>query len=361
MVKSGIGSMARYVGTACCGLKTPRTIFSVRIISKSDRYGGGLMLKKILFNVTMLLTIFSLISCGGGDGGYVGTKVGLIGGAEIQFTIHNATQDTLYVYNYPFKEQIATQPITLPPSKTLQLPLQTNSEMRLYFSNRRLTNTIEQGKAPDVFNYYSDATATYSFMEYLYEPLSSRYTVDLSYIDEYSYPVTVNFSKVPSTYTGCQSGFEYGFSSLSSAKAALKQQTDYRWDALIWPAQVVTVWNNGDYPQNMDRIIGPNKVWPSSGNWVPDSYAAFLTSLPLDGNQLFGAGTTNWVGWQNLAENSNPSPSATGYVKALHSIAPADKSGKYGFFCYPNDNATGEFTWVPESTSCTITIYPHDK
>jgi hypothetical protein len=317
---------------------------------------------RLLLQVTVLMTIFSLVSCGGDDdGGQLGTYVGLTGAAGVQFTIKNATQDTLYVYNYPFAEQIATQPITLLPTKTLQLTLLTNPEMRIYFSNTRLTNTIEQGKAPDAFNYYSDATATYSFMEYLYEPLSSRYTVDLSYIDEYSYPITVHFSNVPSTYTGCESGFEYGFTSLTAVKAALKNQTDYQWNALIWPATVNTVWNNGDYPANMDRIIGPNKVWPSSGNWVPDSYNAFLTSLPPDGNQLFGAGNTNWGGWQTLAENSTPSPSGTGYVKALHSAATADKNGKYGFFCYPNDNATGEFTWVPDSTSCTITIHPHDK
>jgi hypothetical protein len=60
-------------------------------------------------------------------------------------------------------------------------------------------------------------------------------------------------------------------------------------------------------------------------------------------------------------EFSAQSRSGTGYVKALHSTATADKNGKYGFFCYPNDNATSEFTWVPESTSCTITIHPHDK
>ncbi|HOP39462.1 MAG TPA: beta-1,3-glucanase family protein [Geobacteraceae bacterium] len=322
------------------------------------------MLTKIRCCVTLLIGIFSLVSCGGGDADYVenvGSYVGLTGATDVHFTIKNATQETLYVYNYPYEEQIATQSITLAPSETLQLPLLTNPEMRIYFSNTPLTNTIEQGKAPDVFNYYSDATATYSFMEYYYEPLSSRYTIDLSYIDEYSYPITINFTNVPSGYTGCVSGFEYGFSSLAAVKEALKQQTDYQWDALIWPAKVNTVWNSDDYPQNMDRIIGPNKVWPSSGNWVPDSYNAFLTSLPPDGNQLFSDSNTNWGGWQVLSDKSSPSPSDTGYVKALHSVANPDENGKYGFFCYPNDNATGEFTWVPESTSCTITIHPHDK
>ncbi|MRR55177.1 MAG: hypothetical protein EG822_11825 [Deltaproteobacteria bacterium] len=312
---------------------------------------------KMLLQVMVLMAIFSVASCGG----EAGKDVALTGAAEVQFTIINATSDTLYVYNYPFQEQLATQPITIPPAQTLQLPLLTNPEMRIYFSNKALSATIEQGKAPDAFNYYSDATASYSFMEYLYEPLSSRYTVDLSYIDEYSYPITVTFSKVPGTYTGCEEGFEYGFTSLAAVKAALQAQQDYQWGALIWPATVKTVWNSDDYPQNMNRIIGPNKVWPSSGNWVPDSYAAFLSSLPQSGNQLFGIGTTNWEGWQTLAERAVPGPAGTGYVTALHSAATPDTRGKYGFFCYPNDNAAGEFTWVPEATLCTITIYPHDK
>jgi hypothetical protein len=318
---------------------------------------GGVMLREIVLYVTLVMMVFSLVSCGGEDE----KSAELTGKAVVKFTINNATNDTLYLYNYPFQQQTPTPPITLSPSQTLQLPLLTNPEMRIYFANRALTDTIEQGKAPDAFNYNSDATATYSFMEYFYEPLSSRYTVDLSYIDEYSYPITVNFSNVPSSYTGCEAGFEYGFTSLAAVKDALKNQTDFQWDALIWPATVVTTWNSSDYPLNMNRIIGPNKVWPSSGNWVPDSYAAFLTSLPRDGIQLFGTGTTNWTGWQTLDENSSPSPSGTGYVKALHSAATADKNGKYGFFCYPNDNASGEFTRVPDTTLCTITIYPHDK
>jgi hypothetical protein len=351
--RKGVASAGEFI----CGV-------SVRsgFVSLSIRHGGGLMLAKLLLQVTLMVAIFSLASCGGdNDGEPLATYAGLTGAAEVQFSIKNATPDTLYVYNYPYHEQIATQPTSLPAGQTIQLTLLTNPEMRIYFSNTPLSDTIEKGTAPDAFNYYSNATATYSFMEYLYEPASSRYTVDLSYIDEYSYPITVTFSDVPSSYTGCQAGFEYGFTSLTAVKNALQQQTDYQWDALIWPAKVNTVWNSADYPANMDRIIGPNKVWPCSGNWVPDSYQAFLTSLPRDGSQLFSSTYTNWSGWQTLAGNSDPSPSATGYVKALHSAATADKNGKYGFFCYPNDNASGEFTWVPDSTTCTITVYPHDQ
>jgi len=51
----------------------------------------------------------------------------------------------------------------------------------------------------------------------------------------------------------------------------------------------------------------------------------------------------------------------TGYAKALHKAAKEDKSGKYGFFTYPEDNTSGEFTYVSDNAACVVTIYPHDK
>ncbi|HEX9022510.1 MAG TPA: beta-1,3-glucanase family protein [Geobacteraceae bacterium] len=321
------------------------------------------MLMKRVFLAILIVAVFNLSSCGGGDGGNGGPNAGLPGAANVRFTIVNATQETLYVYNFPDDGSgTKASPIPLAPSSKLQLPLLSSPQMRIYFSDQHLSNTIEKGSPPDVFNYSADATATYSFVEYYYEPSSSRYTIDLSYIDEFSYPITLTFSNVPSTYNGCVPGFEYGFTSLTAVKNALKSQTDYPWDALIWPAVVETDWNNGEYPQNMDRIIGPDKVWPNTGgHWVPHSYNAFTDKLPQDGRQLFSNITTNFSGWKILKETDNPSPSNTGYVKALHSAAKPDKNGKYGFFSYPTDNGTAEFTYVPDSTTCTITIYPHDK
>lgn len=324
--------------------------------------GGEFILRKKLFHALLLMTMFSLVSCGGGDGGYVGLHTGLTGGGTVKFTIINATSETLYVYNYPTLDNNPTTPVTLAPNHPLQLPLLVKPEVRIYFSNKPLSNSLEKGAQPDVFNFSKDATVTYSFMEYFYEPLYSRYNVNLSYIDDYSYPITIKFSNVPTSYTGCESGFEYGFTSLTAVKNALKSQTDYRWDALIWPAVVETDWDSDKYKGiTIDRIVGPNKVWPNSGgHWVPHSYDAFSASLPMDGHQLF-ISFTNWDGWQGLTQSDNPSPSGTGYVKALHSAAKADKNGNYGFYCYPKDDQTNVFAYVPDSTTCTITIHPHDK
>jgi hypothetical protein len=297
-----------------------------------------------------------------------GPSLFIDGGKSDVFTVINSTGKTVYVYNFPYLEPEAMQPaLTLEDDKSHQLSLVPDKSMRIYFADEKLANSIEQGKAPDVFNYNVDATVTYSFMEYKYEPSDSRYTVDLSYIDEFSYPLTVKFSDVPSTYTGCDADFEYGFTSLATVKENLKQQTDYSWDALIWPYKVKTTWNSENYPLGMDRIIGPNKVWAAQrsgtahgGPWVPHSYDAFMASLPWDGIQLFTS-VSNWNGWQNMTEADNPGPSHTGYAKALQQAAKADKNGKYGFFTYPRDNTSGEFTYVPDSATCTIIIYPYDK
>jgi len=250
---------------------------------------------------------------------------------------------------------------------------------RIYISDTELNKSLNNPStpaAPDPFNYHVDATAQYTFVEYNYNdpsnPTSANsYTIDLSYIDEYSYPVTLKFSNV-GTYTGCEEGHEYGFTSMNSVKNELKSISppvsgaEYAWDALIWPEIVNCTWDSASYPHGMVRIIGPNKVWlqnPGSviiGNWVPYSYLPFIQSLPGTGNQLFGgqgSTTSNWTGWENWVYTHNPSPSNTGYVKALHAAANKDKNGKYGFFCYPNDNTDGEFTYVPDSVKCTVTVY----
>jgi len=237
-----------------------------------------------------------------------------------------------------------------------------------------LNKSLNNGKnpaMPDPFNYNVDAAVQYSFVEYNYNdpssPASSNsYTVDLSYIDEYSYPLTLKFSNVGG-YTGCVENHEYGITSISCVKKALTLETKYAWNALIWPNTVKCQWNSSDYPKGMVRVIGPNKVWtqnPGSsigGPWVPDSYLSFIQSLPKTGTQLFSTKTvktTNWDGWENWKYTASPSPSNTGYVQALHSAASKDSNGKYGFFCYPRDNTDGEFTYVPDSVNCTITVYP---
>lgn len=315
--------------------------------------------------------------------------------ANNTITIVNNSGKPVYVYDWDMSLDTA---IAVPPvaggnplssaeagtGGTLSLTMQkahrpSVAARRIYISDKELNNSLNnQSKPamPDPYNYHVDATAQYSFVEYNHNDPSNHassnsYTIDLSYIDEYSYPVTLKFTNV-GTYTGCVEGHEYGLTSISKVKEALTALSppvngaEYAWDALIWPKIVKCEWNSESYPVGMVRIIGPNKVWSENPDstitqpWVPDSYLPFIQSLPSKGNQLFGGqtdSTNNYNGWENWKYTHNPSPSSTSYVKALQSTSNKDKNGKYGFFCYPNDNADGEFTYVPDPVKCTITVY----
>lgn len=110
-------------------------------------------------------------------------------------------------------------------------------------------------------------------------------------------------------------------------------------------------------------MVGPNKAWQfSQGSgispYAPENFWDFLRSLPKYGRQLFGSLGTNWDVWQ--FNGGQRQPSNTGYTKALHSVSQPDSRGKYGYFCYPEDNRDGEFTWMPTSIKPTVTIYPYD-
>ncbi len=286
----------------------------------------------------------------------------------MEITIENQSGEPIYVYGFNYGTPTSAQPVgdgnPLADQGQLNYSLEPNPKMRVYFSHQILSESVEIGKAPDPFNIHVDGSIMYTFIEYDYEPASSQYTIDLSYIDAFSYPVTLTFTNV-GNYQGCIEGFEYGFKSLQDVVTALGNQGDYDWSALVWPlTDVKTRWDQ--YPNGIYRIIGPNKSWGGQtddqykiGPWVPTSYLGFLNSLPKEGNQLFGSTTTNWDGWQNLTQAASPSPSDTGYVQALHNAATPDSNGKYGFFCYPKDNTAGEFTWLPESVNCKVTVYSY--
>jgi len=284
--------------------------------------------------------------------------------ATTQFTVSNQTGADLYIYDFNYSTPAAVTPLgggPVPSAGSLSVTLQPTAERRLYFAAKRLSESLELGVAPDPFNSGIDGSVMFSFAEYNYEPANSRFTFDLSYIDVFSYPVTVQFSNL-GTYTGAVANHEYGPTSLSEIETQLGAQTDYDWSALVWPlTNVVTKWPP-QFPNGIRRVIGPNKAWQgeladgSIGPWVPTTYEAFFSSLPKSGSQLFGS-QTNWQGWQDLTQSATPSPSSTGYVAAMHAAATADSNGKYGFFCYPMDNAAGEFTWVPDSATCLIAVY----
>lgn len=280
----------------------------------------------------------------------------------MNITITNTTASDVYVYNFGYGNPATVAPLGNGPlcsQASLQLSLTSATQMRIYVAADRLQNSLESTSnpcAPDPFNSNIDGIVLYSFAEYTYDATAAQYTIDVSYINEYSFPLTLTFTDVPKD-VAAQANFEYGFTSLAAVKTQLMAQTDYAWSALIWPHNPQTQWQPY-YPTGMNRIIGPLNAWsqqqatPAIGPWEPNSYQAFISSLPYDGTQLFSS-STNLDGWNQLISE----PTNTGYVQALHAAAIADSSGKYGFFCYPNDNTNGQFTDLPTTVGCTLKIY----
>lgn len=297
--------------------------------------------------------------------------------AEDHFTITNKSGFSVYIYDWdtsasPAKKTLPVQGADpLANGNSIKLSMQTVSNSgrggrRIYVSANELSQSLQGGPpsnkpaTPDAFTPWYDGGVMYSFLEYLYEPGNDRYTVDLSYIDEFSYPITIKFSG-DSSFSGYEENFEYGFKSLSEVKTALtKQSSTYPWGNLVWPKDNPSNPGKAKWPKGIYRVIGPNKVWTSDSfglsAYAPNPYHGFVKILPYNGKQLFKI-KTNFDGWRF----STSEPELTGYVKALHSAAEPDINGKYGFFCYPEDNANGEFTWVPLKAQSTLTIYPYDQ
>ncbi|MCT0224070.1 beta-1,3-glucanase family protein [Synechococcus sp. CS-1328] len=292
-------------------------------------------------------------------------------------TVKNSADQTLYLYNDDFTSSAPVSAVVLESQATTTIPMLTGDQKRLYVAAEPLKGSLEKGVKPDAFNPTNDAGVEYSFFEYAYEPQNNRFTADLSYIDEFSFPLTLNFANL-GTYKGAQSGFEYGFNDLDPVIGNLNSRATAAqpWGSLVWPEDPVTAWApNPAYPDGLRRIVGPNKVWtqqrgttnpvapnyPGIGPWEPQSFYPFVMALPESGTQLFQS-VTNWNGWQNGLNPKMPAPlptidpGTTGYGQALRAAATPDASGKYGFFTFPNDNRQGEFTYVPDTASLRLTV-----
>lgn len=286
-----------------------------------------------------------------------------------QVTIVNKSGHLLYIYDFdlskktdkktPLLKQLAigqSYELTMkPPSdRSPGTPART-----IYFASDHL-KAIENGFQPDPLNPDTDGNVMFSFVEYNYEPANNRYTMDVSYVDVFSYPVTLTFSNVPTSYKSCQNNFEYGPTSFSAITKALSAQGE-PWSKLVWTTTTNPA-NNSGWKQGIHRVVTPDKLWPFTNSLpphIPQNYHDFYQTLPPYGTKLFNS-TTNLNGWLTFTEH-NPAIFNTGYVKALHSVSKPDVNKKYGFFAFPNDNVNGEFTYVPSSVQCTINVYPHDK
>ena len=241
-------------------------------------------------------------------------------------------------------------PITLADGKTLSnYQLASAAGRRIWIASARL-KTLESGGQPSTSNFDADAGVMFSFFEYTVT--GDKYTIDLSYVDYFSYPLTLKFKAEESPI--CVKDFEYGFKSFSHVANALSQPKGNPWSNLVWQ-------NYG--PHQVYRIFAPSFVWTSKPSDLPANLLAFYNAYPPEGTQLFSPNKNNDV-WQFSAQIPGfnvpvePRLMTVGFSKALLSNAPIDKNKKHGFYIFPKD-AQAEFTNLSNSNTVTVTVYPY--
>jgi hypothetical protein len=104
-----------------------------------------------------------------------------------------------------------------------------------------------------------DSFQNYSFLEYSLYPADGgyQYTIDVSYIDEWSLPIQTMFTLNGADWNGAVSGKTYGFNDFDTVKSQLNAAGKPYGD-LVWSGQ--TPWGPQP-PSTVTRIIGPDKVW----------------------------------------------------------------------------------------------------
>ncbi len=231
-----------------------------------------------------------------------------------------------------------------------------------------------------------DSFQNYSFLEYSLYPADGgyQYTIDVSYIDEWSLPIQTKFTLNGADWNGAVSGKIYGFNDFDTVKSQLNAAGKPYGD-LVWSG--ATPWAPQP-PPTVSRIIGPDKVWTAqsgepAGNfnmdntgWVPESYQNFVkhgataTANPYAYNGTGVSCTppsctakpstqTNFNFWkyQVTTPGSTPYPIALRTAAILDGFTTADANGVYGFFTYPNDEAAGQFTNIPTAVSLDMYVY----
>lgn len=287
-------------------------------------------------------TIACLIAC------LLLVLVGTVASANPMANIVNVSGGPIYIYDTGGNTKT---PIILADGKTLtNHQLATAAGRRIWVASAPL-KTVESGGQPSPLNFDADAGVMFSFFEYAVT--GDKYTIDLSYVDYLSYPLTLKFKADEANI--CVKDFEYGFKSFSHVANALSQQGT-TWSQLIWQ----------DYQHNgkkINRIFAPSFVWSSDPNVLPTNLKAFYNAYPPEGTQLFSPNKNNEV-WQKYAQIPGfgvpvePRLMTVGFSKALLSNASTDKNKKHGFYIFPKD-AQAEFTNLSNSNTMTVTVYPY--
>ena len=322
-------------------------------------------------------------------------------------TVHNTSQQTIWVYNltntgdYSIPATPWTPSPTAPPdwvgpvaiaagtSEPVTLSLNNGAAgspgNRIYIvEDPGFTLPITPTSGVDPF--YppgfpaGDSFQNYSFVEYNLYPATggNQYTIDTSYIDEWSLPIQMKFTLNGAAWTGAVDGKTYGFSDFDTVVNQLTA-AGAPYSNLVWSG--TNPWDPQP-PATVQRIIGPDKVWAQQFNepasnfnmnvtgWVPTSYQNFVQSgfyqggnqqtvypYAFSGTQVSGTSQTNFDFWRFSVDG----PSSTPYAIALRTAAiqdgfPADANGVYGFFTYPNDEAAGQFTNIPTAVSLDLYV-----
>ena len=305
-------------------------------------------------------------------------------------TIHNSSGQTIWVYNLPtsgnYSIPAGFQPVEVHAGDTTKVTLALGTapagspENRIYIvqGSAGFTLPVSSPGGVDAFNPTApsagDSFLNYSFLEYNYYAANGgyQYTIDTSYIDEWSLPIQMQFHLNGATWSGAQDGKTYGFNDFDTVVSQLTAAGGPYAD-LVWSG--TTPWSPYP-PATVSRIIGPDKVWAqqstepadninmNSTGWVPASYQNFVqygssgTTYPYayNGTQLSSEG--NFAFWKSSVSG----PASTPYPIALRTAAvldgyPADANGVYGFFTYPNDETAGQFTNIPDAVSLDVYVF----
>ncbi|MDW5612653.1 Ig-like domain-containing protein [Mycobacterium sp. TJFP1] len=312
-----------------------------------------------------------------------------------KITLHNNSEHTIWVYNLPSSGDYSIgadfTPVSIAKgaSAPVTLAVGTGSpgspQNRIYIveGETGFTLPVSSSSGVDAFNPTAPSEGNsflnYNFVEYYLYPDGGggyQYTIDTSYIDEWSLPIQYKFTLNGARWSGAVDGHTYGFDDYDTVVNQLNAAGG-PYKHLVWGGG--TPWAPQP-PSTVHRIIGPDKVWTAQASqpasnvnmnhvgWVPTSYQDFVqydSHTEPDGHVVYPYaqnGTKysrdgNFSFWKNEVD----APASTPYPIALRTAAVLDgfpaKNGVYGFFTYPNDETAGQFTNIP--TSVSLDIYVH--
>lgn len=223
----------------------------------------------------------------------------------------------------------------------LSLKMQ-GSESKIYFSVEEPADATG-ANLPDGFG--QDSGNPFSFVEYTVT--DDTYWIDISYIDCFSFPISLSFEGKTGSYGYTNDEFNALITALGK---------DSTWKNIIWY----------DANDNFVRIVGPDKIWAQqkSGSFppfIPESIKTFASTPNYDwSGHLMDESRGNFDVWQN----STTLPLTSFYVKTIRNTQ-AQTQPTFGAcgvmsFCRDNDPSLtgGQFNNCDVNPIITIHALP---